>query len=463
MPYAIRLLIVGWCACNPLVGSELTAKSSQRDLSETVLFGRFESVGSSSCSATACHGSVHREPNDTPGIPSEYHIWRQHDPHARAGWKLGVPLSQQILRDLDIVQNGQIVDHDGFANCLNCHAPQNATAAQSVDFTNSYSLSRGVGCESCHGGAEKWLAPHARSDWQSINHDDLGMFDTKSLLVRARVCVDCHVGSPNRSVNHDLIAAGHPVLQFELTQYHNRLPKHWHDDKQATASFQTQLWWAGQLATGDAASFLLESRVERKGGNSTWPELSEFNCAGCHQSFSSRTNDSPLVELNYRQWNFAVLPQLASRQSAQSQSASKFFRSSQELAAEMKRMNRSDHSQIAQMTRSLRRNLNVWGTQQFDILRQRADSEISQQLADIVPENDFVSSDKTTQLLLAIVAVQRYQKNNQANASWRSEVDLVCRQLHFPAGLELPDWPSGNASDAQPQKHLQNTFLRLLR
>src|SRR5437870_3137050 len=51
--------------------------------------------------------------------------------------------------------------------------------------------------------------------------------------VRAETCAGCHVGAPAglgaplRDMNHDLIAAGHPRLNFDYATYLRALPPHW--------------------------------------------------------------------------------------------------------------------------------------------------------------------------------------------------------------------------------------------
>jgi hypothetical protein len=89
----------------------------------------------------------------------------------------------------------------------------------------------GVGCESCHGASGRWLGPHTTLGWRDRPWPEkaaLGMRNTKDLASRARLCAGCHVGDggsddlPARDVNHDLIAAGHPRLNFELSAYPGR-------------------------------------------------------------------------------------------------------------------------------------------------------------------------------------------------------------------------------------------------
>ena len=64
-------------------------------------------------------------------------------------------------------------------------------------------------------------------------YDRFGFMDTKNLVSRIEQCAGCHIGQdargglPLRDVNHDLIAAGHPRLNFEFAAYHENQPKHW--------------------------------------------------------------------------------------------------------------------------------------------------------------------------------------------------------------------------------------------
>ena len=53
------------------------------------------------------------------------------------------------------------------------------------------------------------------------------MYDTRNLVKRAEKCVSCHVGDESRNVDHELIAAGHPDLVFDLETYTAMLPPHW--------------------------------------------------------------------------------------------------------------------------------------------------------------------------------------------------------------------------------------------
>src|SRR5262249_7174292 len=146
----------------------------------------------------------------------------------------------------------------------------------------------GVGCESCHGPAEKWKAVHYLPGWKDrSDREQLGFLDTKDLAVRAESCVACHVGSPNREVNHDLIAAGHPRLRFDLGAYLANYPKHWSDarDKAGRPALEAQVWAIGQVVSAQAAVKVLQHRAAA--ADKPWPEFAEYDCFACHHSLSA--------------------------------------------------------------------------------------------------------------------------------------------------------------------------------
>jgi hypothetical protein len=104
------------------------------------------------------------------------------------------------------------------------------------------------------------------------------MMNTKDLAVRAGVCVKCHIGEPGRDVDHELIAAGHPPLIFELDAYTANMPPHWREPDQANASAGVQAWALGQAVSLRQSLELLADRA----GRGRWPEFAEFECYSCH-------------------------------------------------------------------------------------------------------------------------------------------------------------------------------------
>ncbi len=230
----------------------------------------FNAQGVGSCSAAACHNG--NGPQGSKG--SEYSTWITVDPHAKAYSVLFDKRSKRIVENL---KETTAAERNG--RCLSCHAMPEA------DRNSRVRIEDGVGCESCHGPAQKWLTQHYLPEWKQKGDDQkaaLGMRRTKDLQHRANMCADCHVGSPGRDVNHDLIAAGHPRLSFEFSAYLAILPKHWseRDEKQRYPDFEVRAWAIGQVASARAALQLLADRARDE--KKPWPEFAEYDCFACH-------------------------------------------------------------------------------------------------------------------------------------------------------------------------------------
>jgi hypothetical protein len=154
------------------------------------------------------------------------------------------------------------------------------------------SLSDGVACEACHGPAGDWLGTHI----QPNSHTDSvgkGMTDTKNLEVRAHLCLSCHLGAGDRMVEHDLIAAGHPDLAFELESFTFAQPSHHREPKPAADITLpgVRAWAVGQaVALGDGMRLL--ALHAGKG----WPEFSDLECYQCHHDLSA---DSWRIQRGY--------------------------------------------------------------------------------------------------------------------------------------------------------------------
>jgi hypothetical protein len=86
-------------------------------------------------------------------------------------------------------------------------------------------------------------------------------------------------------VNHDLIAAGHPRLNFEFAAFLANMPPHWVEDTRG--NFPARAWAIGQAATAKAAADLLAHRA-RHAANSPWPEFSEYDCFACHHDLADQ-------------------------------------------------------------------------------------------------------------------------------------------------------------------------------
>jgi hypothetical protein len=270
--------------------------------------------GAASCAAAACHNG--NGPRGSRG--SEYTTWMAHDPHARAHTVLTEPRSYAILKDYRRSSAAPEARPDQDALCLSCHVLPGLAA---LNRDERFSAADGVGCEACHGPAEKWLAPHHRDDWARLSPAEkqaLGMADTRDVLARAELCVGCHVGRGDADVNHALIEAGHPRLRFEYAAYLAHYPQHWRlaDDRARYPDFEARAWEVGQLVSVAAALELLGARATRPGG--PWPEFAEYACASCHHELgepgarpgrgvAERRRATP----PWGTWYYPVLPALA--------------------------------------------------------------------------------------------------------------------------------------------------------
>jgi cytochrome c554/c'-like protein len=264
---------------------------------------RFQFQGAGSCAAAACH-------NGDPLGPGrrEYGIALERDPseparfkdrHAEAYEALFSERSRTIERNLKGLDAIDAAHPEHNALCLRCHVhPEWGRVAVKMSAgVRQFRLEDGVSCEVCHGPAEHWLADHLRGDWRSLDAQakkSRGMADTRSLTARIRLCVDCHVGAPDMDVDHDLIAAGHPRLNFEFSASHAELHKHWDfakdkdpsRDPRGRTDFEARAWAVGQIVSAQAALRLLAERADDQ--RRPWPELAEYNCYACHHDLQPK-------------------------------------------------------------------------------------------------------------------------------------------------------------------------------
>lgn len=236
-------------------------------------------LGSATCASSLCHGASEPLPN-TVIMQNEFSVWQEVDPHTNAYAILKLPQSQKIATNLGI---GDPTKAD---MCLDCHAENPPQAMRGPKFQ----VDDGVGCESCHGGSEHWIASHVRRD--APRSEDLanGMYPTENPVARAKLCLNCHMGSKDRVITHRIMGAGHPRLSFELDTF-TWLNPHYRVDadyeKRNGVFNGARDWGVGQ---GVAALTLLEQLTDSKTGqNGIFPELVLFDCLACHKRMSGRT------------------------------------------------------------------------------------------------------------------------------------------------------------------------------
>lgn len=270
-------------------------------------------VGRSSCASATCHGGpVGNGPSWNHALTK----WLATDPHAGAGLLLRDEDSRVIVTQLEpaAADSPLVFDQVLRSRCISCHATATTAECQSPQALADSLLARGVSCESCHGAAKQWITAHLQTSWSGDERfqQQTGVLDTESIAGRAAVCARCHVGSRRedglvRDMNHDLIAAGHPVLRFDLLIYSENLPAHWNETSETEQTFQQsalRVRSVGRAACLGAAAALSGQRAADHQTNSSvsWPELSDYDCFACHQSLSisqyrlpaNKKNRSPL-------------------------------------------------------------------------------------------------------------------------------------------------------------------------
>jgi hypothetical protein len=241
-------------------------------------------VGLAGCASSNCHGRSGGDDSVADRWRTSCSVWAARDPHARAFDVLD-PEKNAIARKMqtkfDRLKPGYHPQKD--PKCLACHANPGIPAGDTPELVTL--RSEGVGCEACHGNAELWLATHTLKE----SKDRHGLAELNDLGVRAKTCAGCHVGGTG-DMNHDMIAAGHPKLNFEFASHLARMPKHWYERDRATGEkrgpeYLLTSWIVGANAAGEA---LCELSIRRQQRKDPWPELAEWNCYSCHHDLMNK-------------------------------------------------------------------------------------------------------------------------------------------------------------------------------
>lgn len=229
--------------------------------------------GVATCASSLCHGSS-RPLQAYAVLQNEYTTWSQFDPHSKAYRTLLNAQSREIARRMGLKSAHEAPE------CLACHAERVPVAARGTKFQ----LDDGVGCESCHGGAERWLSTHHQTPKvtraENLARGLVALEDPETL---AKTCLACHVGDKDRYANHRMMAAGHPRLVFELDTYLElwRTSGGREHYRKSTPTVHAALWTKGLL---DAARRQLEL-IDRHGVGRLGPipDFGVFACHSCHR------------------------------------------------------------------------------------------------------------------------------------------------------------------------------------
>jgi hypothetical protein len=241
-------------------------------------------IGPGSCAATSCHGSV-KPIAGSRILQNEYSTWIIQDKHSRSYQALTGDVGERMARILKLGAKAEEAP-----KCLACHALNPPPEQRG----RAFEISEGVSCENCHGPASAWLGPHTTRSWPHEKSVALGMADARDVIHRTEKCLECHLGTKNKFVDHEMIAAGHPDLYFELDSFSAVMPRHWKVPRESepgrsvedAAWVGAREWSAGQAVQLRAAMERLTWRAksERFDKKDVWPEYSELSCFACHHS-----------------------------------------------------------------------------------------------------------------------------------------------------------------------------------
>ncbi|HYM13486.1 MAG TPA: multiheme c-type cytochrome [Bryobacterales bacterium] len=223
-------------------------------------------IGAGGCASSNCHGgTTAASEKDSRIFGNEYSIWSVRDKHSKAYSVLADARSRRMTEILKL-GNPQKAQR-----CLACHAVGSPEK----------SVSDGVACEACHGPAEKWLGPHTAANNPHANNVALGMYDTKNLELRAKKCLECHLGTSEKFVDHELIAAGHPDLVFELDTFSAGQPAHNREPQPAAGNSlpHARAWAVGQAV---ALAEQMRALAAHASAAASWPAFSDLECYQCH-------------------------------------------------------------------------------------------------------------------------------------------------------------------------------------
>ena len=429
----------------------------------------FAYVGTNSCSAASCHGS-RQEVAATLG--REYSIWVSEDPHSDAYATLLSPASRQIAKNLGLANAHQA------KVCLDCHASDakpDETSDLHLAAFHRYAVTDGVGCESCHGPASKWLEPHTRGDWQylsSAQKERFGFTNTSDLLTRGKTCAECHVGSLNKDMNHDLIASGHPRLLFELSAYEALLPRHWsraQDELNNSAALEAKLWSVGQVASLLKKLELLEKRASLS--SAPWPEFGEYDCYDCHHDLrSSRLepegefSDGKLVWDNWHRPAFELLLRKSLEAKFQMGDVlSRYEHLKQEMAEAV-----PDRDTVVSLSRLLRKDLEIAAQAVVELPWSEFDLRNNlRELTTVDPTDNNSSWDELAQRYLATAALRQalidsHARDRSAVPSWISPTQEGLAQIRDELFFK-PSYNSPASFHRQQKARISESFWQIKR
>jgi hypothetical protein len=414
--------------------------------------GQSKYIGPGSCAATSCHGSV-KPVEGSRILQNEYSTWILQDKHSRAYQALTSDVGERMARILKLGSKAEDAP-----KCLACHALYTMPEQRG----RSFEISDGVSCENCHGPASAWLGPHTTRSWTHEQSVAAGMTDLRNVIQRTDKCLECHLGTREKFVDHEMIAAGHPDLYFELDSFSAVMPRHWKEPRESApgqpaedaAWFDVRDWSVGQAVQLRAAMERLEWRAkdERADKKDVWPEYSELSCFACHHALGP-AKDSWRQEHGYDDrrpgdpaWNesrYAVFRLLAKQ--VDSASAQELDRQMLIVSQEMSKLN-PDRNTVAAAAeaaaRLAQRIAERLATMQYD---QAITLRMMERITDDAEYLSLADERAAEQAAMALDSLYiAYSKNaHPANAAdVRAAINGLFQQLQDPSSYNADNFAS---------------------
>ena len=247
-------------------------------------------LGVASCAGTTCHGRAEADGK----VVRQDEILRWQDPSSPTGAHSRSYATLTNARSRAIASRMGIGAATSAPMCLGCHSdPATSRGAK-------FLTSDGVGCEACHGGSANWIDVHKAGNHTANLRSGLTALERPA--IKAAICLDCHFGSAdgNQFVTHQMMAAGHPRISYELDLF-TALQSHHNEDGDYTARkgkvSSVRVWAVGQaIAVERMLSLYSNASLATNGA---FPEFYFFDCHSCHrkindgQTFAPTTLENP--------------------------------------------------------------------------------------------------------------------------------------------------------------------------
>ena len=276
-----------------------------------------------SCAAAGCHGAA--PAGEQRGSSTAWTQWALTDPHRRALDVLygerAVEIYRQLTRDEAPLTTAEARERFAILlrdRCVGCHATTDAAeGSDSSDETDperepvsargpltalSWMEQRveGISCVTCHPQTPGWRDRHflesASGREGREQHWAESHWPRRVSGCYACHAGDLHVGNRVYSVDHEMIAAGHPRLQFEMSSYLDRYPPHWDSTaiadryRRATGGFlHVGLWRLGQEQAVRQQLLRMEHAVASASRPASGQDWSHYACGQCHHTLHSPT------------------------------------------------------------------------------------------------------------------------------------------------------------------------------